>query len=474
LSTLLTITIENGPNRAAREWAARFLAVRMGFPFRIERESASKDRPRVHFGRSAPPEGVFVRHGGFFDGEIDRTHPADEPAIFEGMPLPFGRPRVERTARRSVIEADLFSSVFHLANRSEETRPVERDEHGRFRAAATFMGRRGALEKPAAEIWAGALAREVSRLYPSLEPRPRWGGAPFAVCVTHDVETLAPINRLGYAKGRLLAAARFVKKGRAADAALSVFSGLSRTVTARAPSWSFEDLRAGERPAAGTYFFFGTRTSHHDGVYDVAREPVRSKLADLIGEGCEIGVHLGYESCGDAASMCKQKTRLEQAAGTPVKGARHHYLRLDLPACWKAHEEAGLEYEASLGFAEAPGFRGASALPYRPFDTGAGRALGFHALPLAAMDGTFLRYMGLDAQETVRRVLALAETVRSAGGVFQLLWHNTLADRFDKPAESRAYRAICRGLRKLNGAWMTAGECVSAWRDYEDSLEVRP
>lgn len=467
----LTIAIEDGPNPKARAWAARFLAARLGLPFRLTPE-AEGDGPLVAFGRTAPARGVFIRDSGYFDGPPGATHPDAQAPFFEGVPLPFGGGSVERQARRTIIDADIPASLFYLANRIEETRPVETDAHGRFPAAASFLGSRGALDKPAAEIWAAFVAKELRRLYPGLDTRPRWGDQSWAVCITHDIETLDPIRRLGYMKGRLLKAAALAGAGRMGDAAANAYSGLLRLATGVAPSWSFEHLRSGERPGCGTYFFFSLKTSEKDGGYDISSEPLRETMTALSREGCELSLHLGYESGCDVKSMRDQKASLERAAGTRVSGARHHYLRADFPACWGAHEKAGFEYEASLGFAEAPGFRGASALPYRPFDLDADRTLGVYALPLVAMDGAFFDYMGLSGDQAVARALELAEAARNAGGILTLLWHNTMADPFDKPAQSRAYRAITAGLRDMNARWLTAAECVAAWREYEDMLEV--
>ncbi len=426
----------------------------------------------MHFGKKAPEGGVFIRDSGFFDARLDATHPAGDVADFLDVPLPFGHARMKQHPKGCMFDADIFASLFYLANRIDELSTLPRDGHARLHASASFMGARGALELPAAEIWAAAVAREVARLYPSIEAKPRWGEAQFAVCITHDIETLTPINRLGYMKGRLLAAGKHLCHARAGHAACAICSGIWRLLTGSAPSWSFRELRAGEGAAPGTYFFFGMPTSALDGSYDVTSEPVRALIRSLTADRCEIGVHLGYESGCDSALMARAKSRVEAACQEKVRGARHHYLRADFPHCWRAHEKAGFEYEGSLGFAEQAGFRGGSALPYRPFDVKSARLLSPYAVPLVAMDGTFFHYMGLSGRQTVRQVLLLAETVRSAGGVFTLLWHNTMADGWDKPAQARAYRDICTGLREMGGTWMSAGDCVAAWRDYERSLEV--
>jgi len=89
--------------------------------------------------------------------------------------------------------------------------------------------------------------------------------------------------------------------------------------------------------------------------------------------------------------------------------------------------EAGLDFDASLGFADAPGFRGGTSHEYRAFDVLSERAMDLTVKPLIAMDVTVMddKYLGLgttlQAQEVLSRLRRRCEAV---GGDFSLLWHN--------------------------------------------------
>ncbi|MHC4713026.1 MAG: polysaccharide deacetylase family protein [Planctomycetota bacterium] len=360
----LTIRIEKGKNLAARQWAAQLLAARIGMPFQIahlERGQRPAAGPSLYYGNAEGFPGVSIRASGFFDGDLrDSPGAPGSPAELEGTPVPFGSGEVRRTEGASAFGPDLLASAFYLANRVEERDGSAVDEHGRFPASR----------------WASLVRKELERLYPSLSIRRPWPSGEFAVCITHDVETLTPIKRAGYLKAELAAAARNITAGRPLHAAGRIVGGAARFITGGSPSWSFRRLRRGEGEAGGTYFFFGGANSDFDAHYDVRSPRIRRAIADLCGDGCEIGAHLSYETGANAESMCAQRAVLEEGAGAPVIGSRYHYLRAHFPEAWAAHEEAGFTYDSSLGFADAEGFRGGTSFPYRPFLAGKGRPAG--------------------------------------------------------------------------------------------------
>ncbi|MCD6404754.1 MAG: polysaccharide deacetylase family protein [Planctomycetes bacterium] len=476
MSDIVTICIENAPNLPARQWAARLLASISGFPFRIAilaPGEAPPGGPLVYYGHGECARGVTVRPSGYFDGDpaSPDTPPGKPPARIEGLPVPFGNGDVARRESATTIGADLPASAFFLANRVEEASSERTDEHGRFPAERSFMAANDVLEKPLVDIYARFLSAELTRLYPGLERRRPWSGGTMAVCITHDIETLARIRRAGYLKAKLIGAGRALFSRRPGRACRSLYTGVSRAVAGLSPYRSLEHLRSGERPSPGTYYFFGGQTSPRDGAYDVGSQEIRQVLGALAEEGCETGVHLGYETMCDPDSMVRQKSRVEAACGHSIRGARHHYLRAPFPAVWKAHAKARFEYDTSLSFAESAGFRGGTSLPYRPFDADAQGPLDIFEVPLTAMDGTFFQYRGLSADKTVEDLMSLAGAVADVGGVFVLLWHNTMVDPLDRPDEHRAYFEITSRLREMGGWWTTVGECVKTWKEYSASLE---
>jgi hypothetical protein len=191
----------------------------------------------------------------------------------------------------------------------------------------------------------------------------------------------------------------------------------------------------------------------------------------MAAEGCEIGLHLGYDTGDDDGLMRAQLSKVQSALGAPVRGERQHYLRAVFPGVWRAHEKAGFAYDASLGFPEAAGFRGGTSYPFQPFDLDSGRELNVFEVPLVAMDGTFFQYQQLSGDEIVARVIALARTVRDLGGVFTLLWHNTTVDPVDRPDLAKAYAEITSALKGMPAWGTTVWGSIETWKSYCQSLE---
>lgn len=473
----LQIRIDSGPNAQARAWAVRFLARVAGVAFRIDVlpvTAPGGPGPTLYYGRGKGLPGVTIEQSEFFDGDLGRfSTPVERPAaMLGGVPVLFGDGKIVRAEGATRIGADLVASAFYLASCIEERSPGERDRHGRFQAAASFLGKNGFLAVPVADEYARIISAEIGRLYRGLVRKRPWPGeAPFAVCVTHDIEHLRKPSRLGYMKARALAGGRLAARGQFGEAATQWGAGVRRAIRMPSALTSIELLRGAARPWPATFYFFGQATSPLDGAYDVGSSEVTAVIRGLRAEGCEIGVHLGYETGADEALMEAQRSRVESASVARVEGERHHYLRAEFPDGWKAHEKAGFAYDASLAFAEAAGFRAGTCHPFRPFDVEAGREMEVVEVPLVAMDGTFFQYGHMDEDETVARVVGLAETVRRAGGVFTLLWHNTMIDPIDTPAQSRAYSRITAALREMAGWGATVSECVRNWRSYSASLE---
>ena len=71
-------------------------------------------------------------------------------------------------------------------------------------------------------------------------------------------------------------------------------------------------------------------------------------------------------------------------------GGRQHFLRWANPETWRNWEAAGLDYDCTLAYAEAVGFRTGTCHPYRVFDLSERRPLRLRERPFQVMDVTLL------------------------------------------------------------------------------------
>lgn len=341
---------------------------------------------------------------------------------------------------------DLAEAFFHLARVEERKGP--RDRHERFPARATCLD---PLDPP--------LERLRRKL--GLEP-PRWGGARFAVALTHDVDTVVRWTRRGVrtAAGELRRSVLGRRYGPALHQARALLGVPLHKLRGTDPCWQFERILRVERVrgVSSTFFLLAGYNHRADGASPEAYERLRPHLVELLrAEGAEIGLHGTYTAADDPERLAVEKGRLEELAG-PLAGHRYHYLRVDPHANLEPLAELGFTYDTSLGFADTPGFRAGIAHPFRPWSFEREEPLPLVEIPLAVMDATLSeeRYLGLPTQAAERMLLDLIDWAEENGGGFAVLWHS---DRFD-PGTSRGWDRLY--LRFIDAVHARGGVCLSA------------
>jgi len=355
----------------------------------------------------------------------------------------------DQVERGELPEGDgLAAAFFHLARIEERGAP--RDRHGRFFASSSCLD---PLDPPLER-----LRRELGLA------APQYGGAKFAVALTHDVDVPWRWTRIGI-RG---AAARL--KGHAlagrVSPALHEARGLARVPLHRIrgsdPNWRFSEIAAEERAhgSRSTFFVMAGHGHRADGAAPESYERLRTRLVEtLVGAGAEVGLHGSYLAAEDLDRLARERALLAQLDG-PLVGHRYHYLRVDPHRNLVPLEGLGFRYDTSLGFPDALGFRGGIAHPFRVWDITRDRPSDLIEVPLAVMDATLAeeRYEGLSAEAARPRVLALLDWAAEHGGGFSILWH---PERFDGPSArgwDRLYFELIEAVRERGGICLAAGE----------------
>jgi hypothetical protein len=204
----------------------------------------------------------------------------------------------------------------------------------------------------------------------------------------------------------------------------------TRVLFGRSHFWNFREWMAFERAlgARGAFYFMARRGSlveyalgTPDAFYDVSRPRFRELFKALREEGFEIGLHASYHAHRALALLQQEKSALEEAAGVTIRGNRHRYWHLDprTPHLTLAmHEAAHFQYDSSLAFDRAPGFRRGICHPFRPYHLGERRQLHVVQLPPAWSDRHFDLPLTAGATEEPTRVARmLLDAVRQTGGV---------------------------------------------------------
>jgi len=149
--------------------------------------------------------------------------------------------------------------------------------------------------------------------------------------------------------------------------------------------------------------------------------------------GHELGLHPSYNTYLDPGLLKGEAQRLKnicEAEDIEQRewGGRMHYLRWQQSTTMRAWADAGLDYDATMGYADRPGFRCGSCWEYTAFDPLAQEVLDLKIRPLIVMECTVIDkiYLGLGVgRASEDKINLLKERCRQVGGGFGILWHNS-------------------------------------------------
>ena len=350
------------------------------------------------------------------------------PVLFEeGDP----DPRAWReTPTGLALTVDVFGTIFFLLSRYEEVVRADRDDYGRFPAAASVAASAGFLERPIADEYVDLLWAAMRRLWPRLQRR----ASTFRLRLTHDVDRpWAVLGQPAFGIARSLAADLVLRRDpglavrRIRSVADSPSGGVDHDPLNRFGSFMDVSERHGLRSTF--YFQAGGSPGDFDFRYRASDPAVQQLIRQIHERGHDIGLHASYVSHLSADRTAMELAALVgacHAAGfeQPAWGVRQHFLRFENPQTWRIHERAGLVHDSTVGFADQIGFRAGTSHEYPVFDLLGRQALRLRERPLLVMDTTLVGYMGLDLEEAASRVRAIVDECRLHGGDAVLLYHN--------------------------------------------------
>ena len=106
-------------------------------------------------------------------------------------------------------------------------------------------------------------------------------------------------------------------------------------------------------------------------------------------------------------------------------GGRQHYLQWAAPQTWRNWAEAGLDYDCTVAYADAVGFRTGTCHEYPVFDLAADAPLELRERPFQVMDVTLFGYHGAGPDDgDARRCSGSPPSAAATAGSLGLLWHN--------------------------------------------------
>ncbi|CUU11128.1 hypothetical protein GBSOP10_109929 [Armatimonadetes bacterium GBS] len=344
------------------------------------------------------------------------------------VPTPTPAPVVRWDTDGAFIGFDLLGSCFFLLTRYEECVTADRDAHSRFPAHASIAYQEGFLMRPLVNEYLEILWVVMKRLWPFLSRPER----EYRVTPTHDVDWPA----VGYYVPWSLVVRGAVGdlwRRRSARLALQRVRAKVQADFSIDPANTFEWLMtlSEQHHLRSEFYFIADHTAGiRDGVYTLEQPFIRTLMRQIHQRGHLIGLHPSYESYRSVEQIALELHRLRATAESlgcvpPRWGGRQHYLRWENPTTWQAWEDAGMDYDSTLGFADHVGFRCGTCFEYPVFNLKTRARLRLRERPLIVMERTLFDYMSLSMTAAAEVLCLLARRCRMYGGELVLLWHNS-------------------------------------------------
>ena len=354
----------------------------------------------------------------------------------DSLPVLYGRRLdaagswISSTPASVTLGVDVFGSAFFMLTRYEEVVGAERDSHNRFPATAAIAARAGFLGRPIVDEYAELLWSALKQVWPQLERR----AGKFRFLPSHDVDWPRSPARGFAALGKTLGGD--VLRRRDPRLALDRIRAERRTRggDADADLYNTFDFLMDVSEAADTrsaFYFQALGTDRaYDAYYDLSDPWLGALMRRIRDRGHEIGIHPTYSTFRAPERIRGQVARLREHCdrlGIQQQewGGRQHFLRWENPTTWQAWNDAGLDYDSTLGFADRVGFRTGAAREYPVFNLRTRTRLALKERPLVVMEASLFDYERASREHAKARIAELRERCRAVSGDFTLLWHNS-------------------------------------------------
>jgi hypothetical protein len=335
---------------------------------------------------------------------------------------------------------DIFGACFFLLSRVEEINQELLDIHGRYLAKSSFSHKNNLLHRPIVNEYLEVLWALLNSIWPSLKRN----FFLFNIIPSHDVDNPFSYHIKTHGeliKRLLIGAVKLCPKN--LKGVIDNFNSYKNSGLSKDPIYTFDFIMdVSERANIKSAFYFITDQKHLpiNGNYLINDPLITSLLTNIHQRGHEIGLHPSYYTFKDGKQIkmefkllrdiCIQNNIIQE-----LWGGRQHVLRWDTSITPRVLDNAGINYDSTLCYAEAPGFRSGTCFEYNLFDLFGRKELKIKERPLIVMECsvTEKRYLGLGISPDAFNVFkGLKDECKFYDGNYTVLWHNDLLENEEK------------------------------------------
>jgi len=323
------------------------------------------------------------------------------------------------TDSQSDFPFDIFAAAFWLITRYEEYLPTCRDNHGRFKATSSLAYQKDFLHLPIVQLWVKQFFFALKTKFPDL---PYLQPNVFQFKASYDIDMAWSYREKGIIRtvGGIL---QDVRKGRFREIYNRLLV-LSRIKNDPFDSFKFLEVLHQKYNIHPMFFFllgdfgkFDKNTRYNNKNLTFLIQKIHQKY--------NVGIHPSYASNKKLKQLEVEIQRLAQITQANVVDSRQHFLKLILPDTYRRLIRCGIKNDYSMGYAADIGFRAGVSVPFFWYDLENEKVTDLLIHPFQVMDVTLKNYLKLDPEEALEKISKMINVIKSVGGDFTTLWHNS-------------------------------------------------
>ncbi|NVK44053.1 MAG: hypothetical protein HWE39_22650 [Oceanospirillaceae bacterium] len=348
------------------------------------------------------------------------------------------------------IHYDILGLAYWMLTRLEEVGSRELDAHQRFLSTSSHAFKHNYLERPIVDEWLNILSQVIQRVWPEIHLKQH----EFSMRVSHDVDSPSLYAFKPWKTIIRMMVGHLIKRRDINAFFLALLVKLTtRKELVKSDPYNTFDWLMGVSEAnnikSAFYFISGRTDRDKDADYEIDHPIIRNLIVHIHRRGHEIGLHPSFNTYLHPNLIEQEYMRLKKVCSEvgvtqKIWGGRMHYLRWKHPITMRAWSCAGLNYDATLGYADRPGFRSGTCYEYQAFDPVEQKELNLRLRPLVVMESSVISdvYLGMGVTKNAENKMKLLKNrCRAVNGCFELLWHNSYF------LESDLKSMYCRVLR---------------------------